>query len=474
MASSSKLPLMERQETLSPSKWMSRNLKGSMKRRSSSSLRRISTQVETREDTKATEKLSALSSGQRSRSGSSKVLPGKRLAVYVQIYFNYFATVHLSSNEKQGALNGRSRSASLHNARHSEFSQLSFLWNDDLRMQRVASHDAEVEVDDLYVDDDEAYNAMYELPFSQADENAPLNKSVTIIPETQPQLSGSLDSVQAPDSTPQITSSLEAQDGSHDLSANADKPLKSIPVVTPSKFKPHLPAVKSISQLIPTLQKDGGPFSSSIETQSTQKKRVGANHQEADEEQGTATDEDVDEIEESSSLPLRERGLQLAEIHRQQRLEITQIGTRRSLDVVLSGRRSLSVTAPSNLRTSIPPEPILQDEDALVQHMEDQFMDLDGRAGASLQSNLTNGVPLVSNGISSQRPHSSQVVEVLEEEQFDPSDEENEDDIKSVAKSLSLGEEDLPEDDPFRAGDHHEISRPETPTTTTSAQVMSS
>lgn len=334
-------------------------------------------------------------------------------------------------------------------------------------MQRVASHDAEVEVDDLYVEDDEAYNAMDELPFSQADENAPLNKSVTIIPETQPQVSGSL----APDSTPQITSSLEAQDGSRDLSANADKPLKSIPVVTPSKFKPHLPAVKSISQLIPILQKDGGPFSSSIETQSTQQKRVGANRQEADEEQGSATDEDVDEIEESSSLPLRERGLQLAEIHRQQRLEITQIGTRRSLDVVLSGRRSLSVTAPSNLRTSIPPEPILQDEDALVQHMEDQFMDLDGRAGASLQSNLTNGVPLVSNGISSRRPRSSQVVE---EEQFDPSDEENEDDIKSVAKSLSLGEEDLPEDDPFLAGDHHEISRPETPTTTTSAQVMSS
>lgn len=90
MASSSKLPLMEKQETLSPSKWMSRNLKGSMKRRSSSSLRRISTQVETREDAKATEKPSALSSGQRSRSGSSKVLPGKRLAVYVQIYFNNF------------------------------------------------------------------------------------------------------------------------------------------------------------------------------------------------------------------------------------------------------------------------------------------------------------------------------------------------------------------------------------------------
>lgn len=72
IASSSKLAITERHQTLSPSKWMSRNLKGSMKRRSMSALQ-ISKPVENQHDAR-----DESPKRQRSRSKSTKPTPGKK------------------------------------------------------------------------------------------------------------------------------------------------------------------------------------------------------------------------------------------------------------------------------------------------------------------------------------------------------------------------------------------------------------
>ncbi|THG98956.1 hypothetical protein EW145_g7343 [Phellinidium pouzarii] len=225
------------------------------------------------------------------------------------------------------------------------------------------------------------------------------------------------------------------------MSSNPQKKeLKPIPVVTPSKFRDHLPSYRPLAN-IPLVQSqhmkrrvrgDTDVQMSSPDDQESPVKDFDADAH-IDEQRSAVprahdvamADDDDDEIEDSMplSLELRQRGLELTERHRKKVQSAMKdlAGSRKSLDAIIDhaaaqrvrlksnfGRQPLSeasvvlaTESAHNNRNASPcldqdasvsPRPELEDagDEALFRQFEEEYIDFDGNAGASISANKSS------------------------------------------------------------------------------------
>ncbi|KAI5120075.1 hypothetical protein M0805_002636 [Coniferiporia weirii] len=276
------------------------------------------------------------------------------------------------------------------------------------------------------------------------------------------------------------------------------KALKPIPMISPSKFQPHLPAFKPLSSMplaelrqLPLGGRDADPLAGSADDQESpvkdfdvdargKKQRSGERHT------SSVNTDDDDDIEDSmvTSFELRQRGLELAEIHRQKELMLKRELASKyvPLDELLelagpvarhragSGERTggsllgvivhplhLAGRTDDNdsLSSSLYPDREGVDDEALVRQLEREYIDFDGNAGEAPDGPSKSGQGVLDD---EQRSVSSEI---------DPQEEA---DVESSLHGGELADENGPvDDDPFIANDDG-YSREATPTTTTSQQ----
>lgn len=141
--------------------------------------------------------------------------------------------------------------------------------------------------------------------------------------------------------------------------------LMPIPVITPSKFRQHLPVSRAITDFMPIMHED---------TADTDFSPIKAFESSTSQKKGTQVSETLDDIvDESASLPrtqeLQARGLELAAMY-----------SARNRDVAIEKRPLSAILAHRDYRTSLHDDGDVVD-DSLAQEMEDAFVDLDGRGG---------------------------------------------------------------------------------------------
>ncbi len=205
----------------------------------------------------------------------------------------------------------------------------------------------------------------------------------TVIPETQSSKhNSSLDEssqLVVPTGVSKPPDAPNAQDES--VSASSGKVLKPIPVVTPSKFRPHLKTYSNVigkaaalrNRLPPAAERPDPPPSSIVSQFSPEKNGENSSSHWAvngdDDTDMNGIEDDIENLE--PSLELKARGMELAEMDRMQRRTKSLSVQKRSLVGILHHR---------DTRRDAPAGHALLDEDALIQHMEEQYVNLDGGA----------------------------------------------------------------------------------------------
>ncbi|KLO18284.1 hypothetical protein SCHPADRAFT_886363 [Schizopora paradoxa] len=222
-------------------------------------------------------------------------------------------------------------------------------------------------------------------PRTSAKESAAIDTSVgTVIPETQSsKQNSSLDESSQQTQPNGVMGPPDTQGTQNDSISNfssSGKVLKPIPVVTPSKFHPHLKTFTNVTGKAAALRKQLPPASghvdpppSSIVSQFSPEKHGenSASHWAVNGDGDTNTNGIEDDIENlEPSLEIKARGMELAEMDRMQRRTKLTV-QKRSLDGILNHR---------DARPDAPAGHAQLDEDALVQQMEEQYVDLDGGA----------------------------------------------------------------------------------------------